>query len=469
MNCYFNFFNPLYFQKKFQKMEFFNIPVYFLWHVFSFKKVRTPAAVFLIMAFFLSCPQTAVCEETNYQKGFPVSVTGDIYGQIKVADIDGDNKNEMIFGASDGMVHIVGADGKEKRFGMWPKQTGGPILSSVAVSDKGGTKIIAGSLDGKVYCLDLYGKTEWTYDTKGNTAFSSPQLHESADGSVKIYVGSNSGRVVRLDEGGNVEWQVNTGSPISAPVKVLDIDNLNKADVVVRDNSGNVSVYRDGAMKPGWPKKVGSKTGYWPFEINVVDIDKDGKSEIICQTPKPYSLNVYDSNGDKKISQPLPAESHASVRTADVDKDGELDMVLTYTYAGNDAAGAFIDVRNQKGQSLQGWPKKAGRYVRCAPQLADVDGDGSIDFIFTSFNDDSREKAGYVNVLNSRGEQMPGFPKYIGKTYSTPTIADLDGDGRLDIIVSGGVGLTAPQLHVFKCPAAAPVKMLVLGTQYENY
>ncbi|EKD69757.1 MAG: hypothetical protein ACD_47C00005G0001, partial [uncultured bacterium] len=27
----------------------------------------------------------------------------------------------------------------------------------------------------------------------------------------------------------------------------------------------------------------------------------------------------------------------------------------------------------------------------------------------------------------------------------------------------------APQLHVFKAPAAAPVKVLVLGTQYENY
>lgn len=424
------------------------------------------AAFTLFMPSFLKAAYAAE-GQTEYQKGFPVAVTGDIYGQIKVADLDRDGKNEMIFGSSDGMVHIVGDDGKEKRFGLWPKQTGGPILSSVAVSDKGKAKVIAGSLDGKVYCLDLYGKTEWTYDTKGNTAFSSPQLYEGADGKLKTYIGSNSGRVVRLDDEGNVEWQANTGAPISASVKVLDIDNKNKADVVVRDTSGRVSVYRDGNLKTNWPQSFGSKTGYWPFEINVVDIDKDGRSEIIGQTTQPYSVKVFDSDGNLKISQPLPAESHSQVRMVDVDKDGQLDMVLTYTHA--DDKGAYIDVRNQKGQSLPGWPQKAGRYIRCAPQIADIDGDGELDFVFTSFNDEAREKAGYINVLNSRGGKVPGFPKYIGKTYSTPTIADLDGDGRVDIIVSGGVGLTAPQLHVFKAPAAAPVKMLVLGTQYENY
>lgn len=412
-------------------------------------------------------PLRADDSKTEYSQGFPVSVTGDIYGQIKVADIDRDGKNEMIFGSSDGMVHIVGADGKEKRFGLWPKQTGGPILSSVAVSDKGKAKVIAGSLDGKVYCFDLYGKTEWTYDTKGNTAFSSPQLYESADGKLKTYIGSNSGRVVRLDEEGNVEWQANAGAPISAPVRVLDIDNKGKADVVVRDTSGKVSVYRDGQLKAGWPQSFGGNTGYWPFEVNVVDINKDGRSEIISQTTAPYSVKIFDSDGNLKNSQPIPAESHSQVRMVDIDKDGELDMVLTYTHA--DSKGAFIDVRNQKGQSLPGWPKKAGRYIKCVPQVADIDGDGDPDFIFTSFNDEAREKAGYVNVLNSKGEQLPGFPKYIGKTYSTPTVADLDGDGRVDIIVAGGVGLTAPQLHVFKAPAAAPVKVLVLGTQYENY
>lgn len=429
--------------------------------------VPAVTAATLILFFAAAGPLPAEEAVAEYRQGFPVSVTGDIYGQIKVADLDRDGKNEMIFGSSDGMVHIVGEDGKEKRFGLWPKQTGGPILSSVAVSDKGKAKVIAGSLDGKVYCLDLYGKTEWTYDTKGNTAFSSPQIYESPDGKIKTYIASNSGRVVRLDDEGNVEWQANVGAPVSAPVRVLDIDNKGKADVVVRDTSGKVSLYRDGQMKPNWPQSFGGNTGYWPFEVNVVDIDKDGRSEIISQTTAPYSVKIFDSDGNLKSSQPLPAESHSQVRMVDLDKDGELDMVVTYTHADN--KGAFIDVRNQKGQSLPGWPKKAGRYMKCTPQIADVDGDGEPDIIFTSFNDDAREKAGCLNVLNSRGEQMPGFPKYIGKTYSTPTVADLDGDGRVDIVVAGGVGLTAPQLHVFKAPAAAPVKVLVLGTQYENY
>ena len=64
-------------------------------------------------------------------------VTGDIYGQINViGDVDGDGVKDVIFGATDGKVHIYSsATGKEiVRPPYWPKQTGGPFFGDVQVT-----------------------------------------------------------------------------------------------------------------------------------------------------------------------------------------------------------------------------------------------------------------------------------------------------------------------------------------------
>jgi len=426
---------------------------------------------FLIAAAVMSMPHNAYGEAAEYQKGFPTSVSGDVQSQIKVADIDGDGKKELVVGSSDGMIHIMGNDGREKRFGLWPKQTGGPIISPVAIGDTkndGKLRIVTGSMDGKVYCVDRYGKTEWSYDTKGSIKHSAPQLYDSGgDNKLKTFIGSTSGRVVRLDEDGNVEWQTNMGAGVISTVRVMDMDNKNKTDLVVRDKNGQVSIFTDGQMKPGWPQTIGPKSGDWAFELNVMDINKDGHSEVVGQTPLPYSLKVYDSAGNVKNTMPLPGKSYAQVRMADIDKDGELDMVITYNKPEENEA--YIDIRNQKGESISGWPKKVGTYMADTPQVADVNGDGDPEIIFTAWTDDAREKAGYVNVLNTRGEPIPGFPKFVGKSYAPVTLSDIDDDGRVELIVAGGVALTSPGIHVFKVPAAPPVKIVVLGSQFENF
>ena len=103
---------------------------------------------------------------------FQAQVHGDIYGQPKVIDyFDGDGNKDIIFGATDGKVHIFSSTGREIfRPPYWPKQTGGPILSDVQLADLDGdarTEVIVASQDGKVYCLNNLGREKWILDTRG--------------------------------------------------------------------------------------------------------------------------------------------------------------------------------------------------------------------------------------------------------------------------------------------------------------
>ncbi|NES73769.1 MAG: hypothetical protein F6K24_55595 [Okeania sp. SIO2D1] len=74
-----------------------------------------------------------------------------------------------------------------------------------------------------------------------------------------------------------------------------------------------------------------------------------------------------------------------------------------------------------------------------APTLADIDGDGDLDAVVGDSN-------GNLNYLENTGTSTS--PSYVQRTgtnnpfngfvgsYSTPTFADLDGDGDLDAMVN---------------------------------
>jgi hypothetical protein len=112
--------------------------------------------------------------------GFPKSLAGDGASSPALADLDGDNRNEVIFGSSDGFVHAMRPDGSELagwpvRSDALPLHTGGraftsgdvpasashaAILATAAVADldrDGTPEVIAADMGGKVYVWNADG------------------------------------------------------------------------------------------------------------------------------------------------------------------------------------------------------------------------------------------------------------------------------------------------------------------------
>jgi hypothetical protein len=419
-------------------------------------------ALFLGMLIGLAGSLPAQEEGGRYQ-GFSTRVTGDIYGQVKVIrDVDGDGKRDMVFGATDGMVHIYSASGKEIQAGLWPKHTGGPILANVAVADltrDGKDEIIVGSYDGKVYCLNSYGKELWTVDTRGTIQLSGPEVADiDGTNNLNVFVGSRSGKVFRIDDAGKLLWEIGLPAKVSARVVPADLNGDGQKEIVVKDDGGKVSVLQlGGGTATGWPQ--GTAAGLdWPFEVGITDVNGDGEREIFTTTPDKRFI-LWDRHGNEKETFKLSDGAHSAPKVADIDGDGRDEFIITQ-------ADGIVNVVNRQGVALPGWPQKTGHSIYAPPHIIDIDGDGKLDVVFTAWNPEgSGKEAGYIMALTKDGKKMSGFPKMIGKTLAPLTFADLDGDGYLEMIAAGGINYTDNQLHVFPTNAKIQMKIAVLGSE----
>ena len=76
--------------------------------------------------------------------------------------------------------------------------------------------------------------------------------------------------------------------------------------------------------------------------------------------------------------------------------------------------------------------------MRVGPALGDLDDDGVVDIVIVTWDDN-------IYALDAFGNIKPGFPVTSTNRFNcAPTLADLDGNGTLEIIAGNDSGL----LHV---------------------
>ena len=191
---------------------------------------------------------------------------------------------------------------------------------------------------------------------------------------------------------------------------------------------------RDGLTPmPGFPLSFGSNTTYKPMRgLALADLNNDGADEIIlCHNEQ---INVIDGQGNGLWTQALVggmAQYPAAV--GDINNDGVLEIVAVTAY-GNARGG--INIFDASGNVLLATVTNNDPLI-CAPVLADLNNDGVLEIIFNGRGKASASISAGIHVWNLQGEELPGFPFEMPSTPSfTPTLADLDGDGFLEIFTA---------------------------------
>ena len=196
--------------------------------------------------------------------GFPKQLAGDGESSPAFADIDGDNRNELVFGSADGFVHALKRDGSEARgfpvrtdplplhngrafaSGAIPRDAShGAILGSTAIADlnhDGTLEVVAADFEGKVYAWSSDGRLLWKREA--NPAYSGKPLAP--------FENVRQGKTNRTQHGF-------LASPVAAD---LDRDDGGRQEIVLAGMDRHVYAFNDdGSAVPGYP-------------VLVVDVDK---------------------------------------------------------------------------------------------------------------------------------------------------------------------------------------------------
>ena len=262
--------------------------------------------------------------------------------------------------------------------------------------------------------------------------------------------------------------------PRNADVRAADFDGDGDLDLVVASfgfrRVGGIFHYENQTADWTEPKFVQSTIDARPGAIHVppVDLNGDGREDLVTVLSQQYEHVVaYLNRGPGKgfraetiFRAPTPVWGSSGIQVVDLDKDGDLDVLMTNGDTLDDfTIRPFHGIR---------WFENQGSFpfvqhdLAAMPgahraQAADLDGDGDLDIGACAFLPDSRhapaqtlERQGNLGDLTSVGwlEQAPPgqFELHTlerGKlTHATLDLGDFDGDGDVDVLVGNFVGFT---------------------------
>jgi hypothetical protein len=335
-----------------------------------------------------------------------------------------------------GAGQVRGTDG----FGDQPMNSGPRFFVPAVAYDSGGwtaSAVAVGDVngDGK---LDL---------VVGNECASSGWPDGAAVG---VLLGKGDGTflaAVTYHSGGS------SGPFFPVSIAIADVNGDHKPDLVVANGGSNtVGVLLgngDGTFQPAVTYGSG---GMFPVSVAVADVNGDGKPDLFvanecADSNCNSSVGVLLGNGDGTFRAAVTYSSGGmyglSVAVADVNGDGKPDLLVangcaSFKLCGTKGAVAVL-LGNGDGTFQAAIEYLSGGAYPYSLKVADLNGDGKLDVI--AANSDS----GNVGVLlgNGNGTFQKAVTYSSGETIrvvqiSSVAVADVNGDGHPDLLLTTG-------------------------------
>lgn len=169
--------------------------------------------------------------------------------------------------------------------------------------------------------------------------------------------------------------------------------------------------------------------------VTLADLDNDGNEEILYGIKN--TLYAFKGDGTILWQRTLSGLITLPPTAVDLDDDGSIEIVVNT--GGNPPAGR-VYLLDSEGNDLPGWPLNFDdHWMINAPAVADLDGDGILEII-TGERIASQE--GHVHAIKMDGTPFnDNWPVTINATPAfTPSIGDVNGDGEPNIVIAASQG-----------------------------
>jgi hypothetical protein len=384
-----------------------------------------------------------------------------------IADLDADGWPDVVGSGPSGTVAFHGDSGSV----MWQNTTiatgNTPQCGAVGVADVDGDGSVEVIL-GRVILEGSSGATlgEGRYGSGAGHSWAAPMGYaadQDLDGTLEVIVGNAA-----YDISGSALW---TNGESDGYVAVANFDSDPEGELVVT-RTGNVRLQDD----DGSVIWSGSYTGSTSGPPTVADFDGDGEPEIGVAGNGVYQ--VIETDGSRKWSQPVQDYSSGFTGSSVFDFEGDGSAEVVYADENDvfvfDGATGAIKLREGEHSSAT-----CSEY----PTVADVDGDGHAEIIFTSSSYSGTERG--VRVIGDADDSwVPGRTVWNQHAYS---ITNVDDDGTIPTYpdvnwftynnfrsgdLTPGEGYSGPDLYVNiedvcvdECPQGSITVWITVGNQ----
>ena len=300
------------------------------------------------------------------------------------------------------------------------------------------------------------------------------------DGTEEVIAGDQAGTVWAVNAAtGRPLWTTRVPAAVDAPVTVADTDGNGAAELFV--GLGSLSVERQhgglialsAAGTPLWGRQFTDIFSNWhpewgtrPDGFNEIlvtapqvgDVDGDGRADLVV-APQDNRVYVLDPatgqdrawwRDPRQVFFPGPGywvddAVFSTPIVADIDADGRDEIVVGVAGSPGgpvDVGGGVLKaIEFDNGQPTTKWTWAADDIIASPPVLADVDGDGRPELVVGAgydwvASDRSRQDWKRIHVIDPATGQRKWFAETNGATYQQPAVADVDGDGTPEILAT---------------------------------
>ena len=360
-------------------------------------------------------------------------VTGEWSNEVDLADVDGDGNVDILV-ANGGDYDTPGtavATRVWKNLGGWDMAgtrcteisteavlgfTGlARTIKAVDIDKDGDVDILTGGAYESQLKLYVRGASDWT-DGSAKLPQQATSIHDiepgdvDGDGDLDLLLSDSGGNPTPGAAGGRTRLYLNDGAG-----NFTDVTTTNMPDILVK----------------------------WSWDVELVDVDNDWDLDALISCKRCTTSYLFRNDGTGKFTDDPDALPHFSnnyeFEAIDIDKDGDLDLATINDGASfrdhifvNDGTGKFIDdtARCLPGAANPSADDNAVIWV-------DADGDGDPDLFVASLSGPDRlslNDGNGVFTLSSAAtpNDTPGS--------LSVAMADLNGDGRLDLVQAQGEG-----------------------------